>query len=634
MRTHIVAMIASVVAACAMLNSVSAAENVPATGPAIRLVNYKDGEVIRFPVPLIRGVLSDPARMSVQIINTSSARPTRQMTGLAYKGRFKAMTELVPGANKLIIRSGRDELPLTLVYKPQTTPYFVRIVYLTDSSGNAEYQTPVEKDAQDYVGKLDTAMKIMQTFTAERNDDLGFGRTTFNLELDDNGKVKVHVFKQPEPASFYYGMNDVAWWGRVAGELEKAFPMRYAKNVAIASYTRLDGATGKLSGHTALGGGALALFGSGNLFTWPSRLEDVQAAFMDTRPIDPKKFFSDSVGRHTFWGAASTTIGATLHEMSHTVGLPHTREPYDIMTRGFDHFNRAFTFVDAPHAGNRKAVEFKDDEVACFAPISVAALVANRWLAMDARPFRDDAQISVQLDAQKTNILVESESALRYVGFDMQGDGVYHIVPPNGSRQMRIGLADLRQRLKSDDFVVRIIDDQGNYRQQGGLLVGPCVQTWQFATITQPWTDKSALVSMSDEMLKRIEALAASAKRVRSASRFVDFASHFPADKRADVAGYAFREITCDQARRVKIMTGSDDALRIWVNGKLVTQVLALRAAQMDSESNVAEFQAGKNSLMVEVSQGDGDWGLYLRLEDVDGRKLRVRESGELVEAR
>ena len=47
---------------------------------------------------------------------------------------------------------------------------------------------------------------------------------------------------------------------------------------------------------------------------------------MDTTRINPKEFMSDSIFRHTYWGAASTTIGATLHEMGHTFGLPHTND--------------------------------------------------------------------------------------------------------------------------------------------------------------------------------------------------------------------------------------------------------------------------------------------------------------------
>jgi hypothetical protein len=374
----------------------------------------------------------------------------------------------------------------------------------------------------------------------------------------------------------------------------------------------------------------MALFGSGNLFTWPSRLADVQPAFMDARPIDPKVSFNDSVGRNTFWGAASTTIGATLHELAHTFGLPHSREPLDILTRGFDHFNRAFTFVDPPSGRGPKPVEFAEKDVACFAPVSAAALVPCRWFAMDERTYGERGQAAARLDEPTRAVVVESALPIRYVGFDRRGDAAYHIVPPDGTRKMALPLADLAPRVKSGGFHVRVIDDQGDITQ-AHIATAPFVQTWQFASITEPWTDPTAPVALSDARLKEIEASAAAAKPATSSAGFIDFTKQFPADKQADIAAYAFRAIKSSAARRVKILTGSDDALRVWLNGRLLKQVLALRAAQMDAESCTAELQPGENRLLVEVSQAGGGWGLYLRFEDTDGTPLRLDDSGELV---
>jgi len=625
------ALVLMLVLACAPARVASAASDAKdAPPPAIRLTNYADGETVRFPVPVLRGTLADAAQTAVTLVNTSSDRDTREMKGLAHKGKFKALAELVPGPNKLILRAGKDDLAFTLVYKPQTNSYFVRCVYLTDNTGDTAYQTPLKDDPQDYAGKLDTAMKIMQTFTAERNYDLGFGRRTFNLELDEMGKVKVHVFKQPEPAAVYCALNDQAWWGRVAGELAKSLPARHSKTVVIAAYTRFDPETRKVRGHTALGGGDMALFGSGNLFTWPSRLADVQPAFMDARRIDPKVSFDDSVGRSTFWGAASTTLGATLHELAHTFGLPHSREPLDILSRGFDYFNRVFTFEDPPSGRSARSVEFAEKDAACFAPVSAAALVPSRWFAMDEKTYGSRGETTARLDEASRMIVVESTQPICYIGFDRRGDAAYHVIPPEGSRKMELPLKDIAARVKASGFHLRIIDDQGGITH-ASIVAGAFVQTWQFAPITEPWTDPTAPVPLSDPRLKEIEASAAAAKPATSSAGFIDFTKQFPADKQADIAAYAFRAIKSSAARRVKILTGSDDALRVWLNGKLLKQVLALRAAQIDSESSTAELQPGENRLLVEVSQAGGGWGLYLRFEDADGTPLRLDDSGELV---
>ena len=43
-----------------------------------------------------------------------------------------------------------------------------------------------------------------------------------------------------------------------------------------------------------------------------------------------------------------------------------------------------------------------------------------------------------------------------------------------------------------------------------------------------------------------------------------------------------------------------------------------------------AVLKAGENSLLVEVSQTFGMWGLYLRFEDEAGQPLRLTDEGSL----
>lgn len=434
----------------------------PAAAPAaIRIANYADQDEIRFPVPLILGETADKSVTEITVVNTSSDRPERQTRGLAHQGRFKALVELVPGVNQLVLRAGPAEQKLTLRYRPQTNPYFVRAIYLTDRSGETAYQTPRDNDPQDYAARIGTALKLMQTFTAERLHDLGFGRRTFNLEFDERGQVIVHVHRGALPAEKYYALDDLKWYDAVYKELREPFPMRSAKNFCVAAYTRFDPKSGKTRGHTALGGGGLGLFGSGNLYTWPASIAQAQAAFMNPAAIDTTRTMNDSAGRGTWWGAASTTIGASLHEMGHTFGLPHTREPLDIMTRGFDRFNRAFTLTEPASGRGKTPVEFKPERVAAFAPISAAALVNSRWLALDERPWRDHKP-TIRRDRDTGDIVVEDETAVRYVGLSVKGEAVHFIAPPTGQKQVRLPAGVVKEKAGQDPFRIRAINDQGN----------------------------------------------------------------------------------------------------------------------------------------------------------------------------
>jgi hypothetical protein len=382
------------------------------------ITNHESNSTVRYPVVLLRGTV-EPDAGTIFATNESKPadHPTHSLTGVVRKGQFKVLAELVPGENTLTLKSDASETPtpFTLHYQPQTNPYYVRVIWMTDNSGDTDYATCVENDPQNYADKLDTAAKLMQTFTAERNHALGYGRKTFRLKLDNHGKVVVHTLKAPKPASYYHGL-EKGWYGEVHQWLNKEHPDKYAKNIVLAAYTRKDPETGKMLAHTALGGGNLGLFGSASIFTWPNGIDTTMDAFLNTDKVDASKIHDDSNGRHNFWGIASTTIGATLHEMGHTFGLPHCRDRFGIMTRGFDHFNRAFTLHDAPSGRSLKPYAFKETEVARFAPISASFLQWSRWFQPDGRAYPDDQNPLIEYNHDTETFTVESPHGIRWIG--------------------------------------------------------------------------------------------------------------------------------------------------------------------------------------------------------------------------
>ena len=51
-------------------------------------------------------------------------------------------------------------------------------------------------------------------------------------------------------------------------------------------------------GHAALGGGKLALFGTGSFHMWATTLDELTGRFRDETRIDRTKMFDDSCGRY------------------------------------------------------------------------------------------------------------------------------------------------------------------------------------------------------------------------------------------------------------------------------------------------------------------------------------------------
>jgi hypothetical protein len=621
---------------------------------AISLTNIEDGETLRYPVALLLGTLRDRNETTVAIINRSAQKEIgRQWRGIAFLGRFKALVELQPGKNHLQISTGKAKLSFALHYRPQTNPYFVRMVYITDKSGNTDFQTPVPNDPHDFRGKFDAALKLMQCFTAEDMNAHGYGRRTFNLEFDEHGRVVTHVVKAERSAEEYWKETDDGRWYTAAGEaIEKQMPNPMAKNLAVLAFSSFDPATKRNRAHLALGGGNLACFGGSSIYTWPNSIADVQRACMDARMTDVERFATDSVGRNSYWANTSTQAGACLHELGHTFGLPHSADYNGIMVRGIDNFTRKFVFIDPPCAGRAEPLEFKDDEIGHWEPVSLAAMAPARHFALDARPWSERSTIRPDIDMKSGAVTVESEDGLRFVGVDGPGRADFFMPidfnrpPPH---KVSVPLSMVGRRVASREACLRIVDAQGHdvcmpildlakdrkdidLGALATLLSGPFVRTWQFSKITLPWSGPPAFAAVNDAKLKVIVDSALHSTPVTAPENFVDFAPQFPSERRDNLAGYVVRKLLCDRPRKVRLSTGSDDALRIWLNGRVVQEVAANRDAQADSENCTVDLPKGESILVAEVSQGNGAWGLILRLQDAEGHDLALADDGKVVE--
>ena len=603
-------------------------------GDDIAFTNYADGTVVRHVAPLVRGSLADKSITQVTLVNESSDRPSRCITGPARDGRFVVLCELVPGDNRLVLQAGSKRRTLRLTFRPQTNPRFVRVVYLTDRTGATEFQTPLSDDPQDFRGKLDTAMKVMQTFTAERMHDLGFGRVTFNLELDDKGRVVVHTLRGPLGIDEYHKMGGDQLWDHAHGLLEQVRPKLESRWLVIPAFTRWDPKTRQALAHTALGGGDLALFGGGDLFTWPDRLGDVHKAFADERRVDPDMFFSDSVGRHTFWAIASTTMGAALHEIGHTLDLPHSRDEFCIMTRGHDYLNRVFTLVEPPHAGRPEPCAFTDDQVARWSPPSAAWLAAHRFLALDKREWKDADAPRATYDRTRNALVIDAPNGLAAIVLCQGTDSRELVAQHECSKKpvrLVLGLGELTKR-RMADARFRLMDAQGltadvNLDVAAGVRF---VRKWQFAKVTKAWTSHEAFPAVDAERLEAIVKSARAAVMHEADTALVDLLAAMPPSMHEDTAAYAVRTIRSDKPRKLTLRTGSDDAIRVWLNGKIVLSALALRPAGVDQDKAQIELRAGENVLVVECCQAGGGWGFYLRLVDEKGRAVVVDDQGGL----
>ncbi|WP_195573805.1 discoidin domain-containing protein [Paenibacillus sp. 1001270B_150601_E10] len=351
-----------------------------APAPEVEVTNFTNNETIHYSFPLIRGIVSDTSATTITLTNTSSNRSTKVIQGQVHQGRFKVFADLIPGENNLVIQNGTKQTTLTLNYEPNTSNAVTRIFWYVPSDGNTQYQTQLANDPQNYEAKLSTYMKVIQSFTADSMNNNGYGRKTFNLEMNQlTGKVEVHVLKSQHPASYYYNTsyNKDDLYGEVASLIPAQYPQAGTKNLAFVGFSKYDAAAQYMYAHIALGGGDYGVFGGSTVWLFPNDETEVLSKFADLGPVDPA-FVGEPAT--TVQKAISIGYGAALHELGHAFGLPHEGGPNSIMLRGFDWLHRFFVLKDAD------GYVFNENELPAWDPVSAITLNNSPFFKAGQQP--------------------------------------------------------------------------------------------------------------------------------------------------------------------------------------------------------------------------------------------------------
>jgi CubicO group peptidase (beta-lactamase class C family) len=99
---------------------------------------------------------------------------------------------------------------------------------------------------------------------------------------------------------------------------------------------------------------------------------------------------------------------------------------------------------------------------------------------------------------------------------------------------------------------------------------------------------------------------------ITSAKESVDLVEIY--GKKQQVVAYAWAEIETAAPKTVLLGIGSDDAVKVWLNGEPIHANWTFRPLQRDQDVVVAHLLPGKNQLLLKVQNGDGEWGFACRL--------------------
>ncbi|MBM3497747.1 MAG: HEAT repeat domain-containing protein [Armatimonadetes bacterium] len=89
---------------------------------------------------------------------------------------------------------------------------------------------------------------------------------------------------------------------------------------------------------------------------------------------------------------------------------------------------------------------------------------------------------------------------------------------------------------------------------------------------------------------------------------------------------YMYAEVKVDQAQDVVLKCGSDDGMKLWLNGQLLHRAPQPRGLRVDEDTVEGRLEAGVNKVLVKVVQGGGGWEACIRLTDRTGQALKFSQ--------
>ncbi|MFH0888702.1 MAG: hypothetical protein V1871_05775 [Planctomycetota bacterium] len=147
---------------------------------------------------------------------------------------------------------------------------------------------------------------------------------------------------------------------------------------------------------------------------------------------------------------------------------------------------------------------------------------------------------------------------------------------------------------------------------------GPFIENWRIQGPFENKDDKGLDVSFIDETKESLDI--SSWKKAKG--KIVNFKQYF--SRKEQAVAYAAVTVTVEQPIWAKLWIGSDDGVKVWLNGYNILFNHSHRALSEDQDCIRVLLKKGLNFILFKVDQGDGEWGLCARITSLSNEPLKI----------
>ena len=103
----------------------------------------------------------------------------------------------------------------------------------------------------------------------------------------------------------------------------------------------------------------------------------------------------------------------------------------------------------------------------------------------------------------------------------------------------------------------------------------------------------------------------------------MNLAALFPG--RENCVAYLKTQVLCPAATEAMLLLGSDDGVKVWLNGEDVHSNNVDRGEVVDQDAAAVHLRKGENELLLKVTQGGGGWSARARIVGTNGQPIELK---------